>query len=149
MVSATIRRYEPRDEKAVLQLSQNYASWDSTSTAADIQSFHAREPDMFLVAEVEGRVVGFIFGRELREIPAEVLEKRKAKKCGYIDVMAVVEENRRKGIGTALLYELFRVFRKRGIDYVSLAVPAEAIAARNLYEKLGFQAKAYFLSKRL
>ncbi len=39
--------------------------------------------------------------------------------------------------------------RSRGIDYVSLSVPVEEVAARKLYEKLGFEERAYFLAKKL
>jgi ribosomal protein S18 acetylase RimI-like enzyme len=48
-----------------------------------------------------------------------------------------------------LLAKLFEAFRLRGIDYVTLTVPAEEVGARKLYAKLGFQPRAHFLSKRL
>jgi len=51
-VHPVIRRYRKNDEVEVLQLSQKYASWDSTPTEADIQGFHSSEPDFFLVAEL-------------------------------------------------------------------------------------------------
>ncbi len=101
-----------------------------------------------MIAEVEGKVVGFVFGQESK-LPDEVLRKRKATKAGSIELLAVTGEHRRKGIGTALLNRLFEEFRSRGIDYVSLAVPAEEVGARKLYEKLGFEEGAYFLRKRL
>jgi len=50
-LSPAIRRYEKNDAVAVLQLSQKYASWDSTPTA-DIQGFYSSEPDFFLVSEL-------------------------------------------------------------------------------------------------
>ena len=48
-----------------------------------------------------------------------------------------------------MLERLFEGFRQRGIDYVSLAVPAEEAGARKLYEKMGFERRAYFLGRRL
>ncbi len=66
-----------------------------------------------------------------------------------MEAMAVAEEYRRKGIATALLEKLFAAFRQRGIDYVSLAVPAEEAGARRLYEKMGFEPRAYFLSRKI
>ncbi len=144
-----VRKYEPQDEGAVLALCDKYASWDATPTSADVQGFWAREPDLFLVAEVEGRVVGFVCGQESKHLPEEALRKRKATRAGSIEILAVAEEHRRRGVATALLDKLFEAFRERGIDYVSLAVPAEEVGARKLYEKLGFQPRAYFLSKRL
>ncbi len=129
-------------------LAEKYSSWDATPTSADIQGFWSREPDLFLVAEVAGKVVGFVFGQESK-LPDEVLRRRKATKAASIEVLAVAEEHRRKGIATALLNRLFQTFRSRGIDYVSLAVPGEEVGARQLYKKLGFETRAYFLAKRI
>ncbi len=145
----TVRKYEPRDESEVLVLCEKYASWDATPTPADIHGFWSREPDLFLVAEVERSVVGFIFGQESKHLPEEVLRKRGATKAGSLETLAVAEDHRRRGIATALVSRLLDAFRERGMDYVSLAVPAEELAARKLYEKLGFQPRAYFLSRRL
>lgn len=143
-----IRSYEPRDERAVLQLMEKYASWDATPTSADVQGFHSQNPDLFFVAEAESKVVGFVYGRESNP-PAETLLKWKANKVASIENLAVAEEHRRKGIGTALLNQFFDACRQSRIDLVHLAVPAEEAEARKLYWKLGFAERAYFLSKRL
>ncbi len=103
-----IRRYENKDEKRVLALAQEYASWDSTPTEADIQGFFASEPGFFLVAETLGDVVGFVYGRESKNVPDEVLQRWRATKVGSVEVLAVEEHHRRKGIGTVLLNHLLR-----------------------------------------
>ena len=144
-----IRRYEKNDETAVLQLSQKYASWDSTPTEADIQGFHSSEPDFFLVAELNQRIIGFVYGRESKNVPEEVLRKWKATRVGSVEVLAVEEKYRRRGIGTQLLKSLFQAFTERGIDTVTLSTPAEEIAAKRLYDKLGFETRGYFLKKKL
>ena len=144
-----IRRYEEKDRVAVLQLSQKYASWDSTPTEADIQGFHSSEPDFFLVAELNRRIVGFVYGRESKNVPDEVLRRWKATKVGSVEVLAVEEQYRRRGIAMSLLNRLFVVFGERGIDTVTLSVPADEIGAKELYDKLGFETRAYFLKKKL
>ncbi len=73
----------------------------------------------------------------------------KANKAASIETLAVDETCRRRGIGTSLLNKLFETCRVSGIDLVTLSVPAEETEARNLYEKLGFEERAYFLRKRL
>lgn len=146
--SPKIRRYEPDDLGDVLVLAQKYASWDMTSTRTDIEGFHATEPDLFLVAEKGGRIAGFIYGKESM-YPDEVLRKRGATKAASIEILVVTEGQRRKGIGTALLSCLLGVFKGKGIDYVSLAVPAEEMSAKRLYDKMGFETRAFFMSKRL
>ena len=110
-----VRLYEKNDGDAVLQLSQKYASWDSTPTEADIQGFHTSEPDFFLVAELNRRIVGFVYGRESKNVPDEVLGRWRATKVGSVEVLAVDEQYRRKGIATLLLNRLFAGFRERAL----------------------------------
>ncbi|TMI33739.1 GNAT family N-acetyltransferase [Candidatus Bathyarchaeota archaeon] len=148
-VHPAIRRYEEKDRVAVLQLSQKYASWDSTPTEADIQGFHSSEPDFFLVAELNRRIVGFVYGRESKNVPDEVLRRWKATRVGSVEVLAVEEQYRRRGIATLLMDRLFVVFKGRGIDTVTLTTPADEIGAKELYDKLGFETRGYFLNKRL
>ncbi|HZY93964.1 MAG TPA: GNAT family N-acetyltransferase [Candidatus Bathyarchaeia archaeon] len=105
MNSTKIRKYEPKDLDEVLALAQKYASWDMTSTRSDIEGFHATEPDLFLVAEKRGRIAGFIYGKESM-YPEEVLRRRGATKAASIEILAVTEDQRRKGIETALLNSL-------------------------------------------
>jgi len=148
-VHPAIRRYEKTDEFAVLQLSQKYASWDSIPTGADIQGFYSSEPDFFLVAELDRRIVGFVYGRESKNVPDEVLRRWRATKVGSVEVLAVDEQYRRRGIARSLLNRLFVVFRERGIDTVTLSVPADESGAKELYDKLGFETRGYFMKKTL
>jgi ribosomal protein S18 acetylase RimI-like enzyme len=148
-VHPVVRRYEKNDEIAVLQLSQKYASWDSTPTEAHIQGFYSSEPDFFLVAELNRRIAGFVCGRESKNVPDEVLRSWRATKVGSVEILAVEEQYRRRGIATSLLNHLFRVFNDRGIDTVTLSVPADERGAKQLYDKLGFETRGYFLKKKL
>ncbi len=144
-----IRRYEQKDRDEVLSLAERYTSWDSTPTQADIEGFYSSSPELFFVAEADGKVVGFVCGRESKHLPGETLMRWKANKAASIETLAVDETCRRRGIGTSLLNKLFETCRVSGIDLVTLSVPAEETEARNLYEKLGFEERAYFLRKRL
>lgn len=144
-----IRTYETQDQGSVLKLAEKYASWDTSPTVADIQGFHATDPDFFLVAELDQAIVGFIYGTESRHIPTEVLQNWNSGKVGSIETLAVEVKLRRKGIGTLLLKELLELFKDRGIDTVTLSVPANEIAAQKLYQKFGFETRGYFLRKRL
>jgi ribosomal protein S18 acetylase RimI-like enzyme len=47
------------------------------------------------------------------------------------------------------LNRLFEVFRERGIDTVTLSVPADERGAKELYNKLGFETRGYFMKKKL
>jgi ribosomal protein S18 acetylase RimI-like enzyme len=149
LVSPIIRPYEKNDETVVLEISQKYASWDSTPTEADIQQYYSSEPDFFLVAKLNRKVIGFIYGHESKNVPAEVLLKWEATRLGSIEILAVEEHYRRKGIATLLLERLLSAFRKRGIDTATLSVPADEKGAKQLYDKLGFETRGYFMRKRL
>ena len=74
------------------------------------------------------------------------LAGRIAGYCGYIrsfeeaDIcnVAVREEYRNRGIGELMLKELMRLGREDGIEAFTLEVRRSNLAARRLYEKLGF-----------
>jgi ribosomal protein S18 acetylase RimI-like enzyme len=48
-----------------------------------------------------------------------------------------------------LLNRLFVAFRKREIDTVRLSVPADESGAKELYDKLGFETRGFFMKKTL
>ena len=52
------------------------------------------------------------------------------------------ENNRRQGLGEALLKAAIEKCRTRNIQRISLHVDPERIAAMNLYKKLGFKVDA-------
>jgi ribosomal protein S18 acetylase RimI-like enzyme len=104
---------------------------------------------MFLVAELNKRIVGFVYGRESKNVPDEVLRRWRATKVGSVEILTVEEQYRRRGIATLLLNRLFVVFRKRGIDTVTLSAPADEMGAKELYDKLGFETRGFFMKKTL
>jgi hypothetical protein len=69
----SIRKFWKDDEAAVLELANTYASFDGTTSEADL-AITGHFPEGFWVAEEEGRIVGFAYGY-FREIPGEVLER--------------------------------------------------------------------------
>jgi ribosomal protein S18 acetylase RimI-like enzyme len=143
-----IRRFEVGDVEQVLALAQRYASWDATPAKADIEGFHSESPEFFFVAEADGKVIGFVYGRESYP-PAEVLDKWNSRRVASIETLAVDEDHRREGIATSLLAALHEAFEQNRIDLVTLSVPAVEVAAMKLYGKLGFEPRGYFLWKRL
>ncbi len=68
---------------------------------------------------------------------------------GSVEVLAVEEQYRRRGIATLLLNRLFVAFRERGIDTVTLSVPADEAGAKELYDKLGFETRGYFMKRKI
>ncbi len=139
--------FRKEDLDRVLEIAVKYATFDSTTRESDLRRA-ARFPRGFWVAEEEdGKVVGFAFGR-LKEAPEEVLDRWKAKKVGYVELMAVVPERRRRGIGRALLERLLEELKRARADVVLLDCPAEAVEAARLYAHMGFEVRYQGMRKR-
>ena len=79
-----------------------------------------------LVAEADGRLAGYIFGRVLAD-EGEVLN------------LAVRLDERERGLGRRLLEAELDIFRERGVATVYLEVRTSNAAGRAFYERLGFR----------
>jgi ribosomal protein S18 acetylase RimI-like enzyme len=144
-----IRKCRTEDLPKVLLLAEKYTSFDAMPTMADIETIYERNTDNFFVAEADhGKILGFATGYEKKGIPQEVLTSWKAKRVGYLDLMAVDLQHRKQGIGTVLLKSVLDEFRAQGIDTVHLDVPSEESDAIKLYQRLGFKTRAYSMVKQ-
>ncbi|NHJ14209.1 MAG: GNAT family N-acetyltransferase [Candidatus Thorarchaeota archaeon] len=142
-----LRAFKPQDLEQVLTIANRYAFFDSATTEVDFQPAYSF-PQGLVVAEVNDRIVGFVFAY-LREVPSEVLNTWAASKVAQIELLAVDASYQKQGIGNALLNELLRILKKEGVDIVLLHCPVEAVSAKHLYDKLGFEVRAYAMKKRL
>ena len=61
----------------------------------------------------------------------------------------VAENSRRKGIGTELINELYRLAKEKSCKFVFLDVHIENTAAQKFYEKMGLIPKSINMEKRL
>ncbi|MGD8966759.1 MAG: GNAT family N-acetyltransferase [Anaerolineae bacterium] len=66
--------------------------------------------------------------------------ERLGREQGVVDVLGVLREHRRKGLGRALLLEGMRALRRRGCTHLVLGVDSEnPTGALGLYESAGFR----------
>ena len=142
-----IRFSIPQDIKQIVNLVNRHASFDLDVTEADFQAA-GLFPKGLLVAEDNNQIIGFVFAY-LQEVPSPVLNKWDVSKVAQIELMAVDPAYRSRGVGTALLDRLLEILREEGVDLVLLHCPAEAVEAKHLYDKLGFEVRAYAMKKRL
>lgn len=91
-----------------------------------LQMYYAISRSLFLVAEREGRVVGYAIG----------LAKKWGE--GHVISIAVHPEWRRRGVGKRLMLQLLEKMRRMGVRWVRLEVRVSNEAAINLYRRLGF-----------
>jgi ribosomal protein S18 acetylase RimI-like enzyme len=146
-MTVKIRLYQKDDLNSVIELANKYAAFDGSTSEADL-AITSHFPGWFWIAEDERKVVGFVYGY-FKDVPDEILDRWRARKVGYVQLMAVAPSHRHRGIGRSLLSNLLSEFKKAGADLVLLDCPAEAVEARRLYEKIGFDARFYGMKKRL
>jgi len=96
-----------------------------------VRDFGLFTHDRCLVAEIEGKIVGAVWSRIMRDY-------------GHIDddtpslAMSLYKEYRNQGMGTELLHQMFQLLRREGYEKVSLSVQKENYAAK-MYLKAGFE----------
>ncbi|OGO04614.1 MAG: hypothetical protein A2Y73_03135 [Chloroflexi bacterium RBG_13_56_8] len=84
------------------------------------------EGGLFLVAEIENHIVGTVMGHY-------------DGRMGFIARLAVVSDQRERGIATSLMREVERRLREKGAPQASLLVWHTNAPAMSLYEKLGYE----------
>lgn len=103
-----------------------------------------RDPDSSVVAEIEGKVVGFMLG-EVRSGEFGLDEP-----TGWVEVLGVDPSCRGLGIGQRLAEAMFAHFRRRDAATVRTLVEAERGDLARFFESLGFEAGGLLpLVKRL
>jgi ribosomal protein S18 acetylase RimI-like enzyme len=92
-----------------------------------------RDPETSVVAEVDGRVVGFMLG-EVRSGEFGLEEP-----TGWIEVLGVDPEHRGRALGRQMAEALLRHFRERGAHSVRTLVDEESEELRSFFSSVGFQ----------
>jgi len=94
--------------------------------------------DSFLVAKVDGEIVGYIMCRVEREFRFDI--PFRFRRVGHIVSIAVKPNYRRLGIGSSLIKKAMDALKNvYGCEYVYLEVRVSNIVAIKFYEKLGFR----------
>lgn len=89
---------------------------------------------VFLVAERDGKLVGFLVGTLDRDLPIYRIGE-----YGFIHDLWVEEEYRHEGIGRQMTMLAVERFRQMGVKQVRLDTAAPNDAARALFESCGFR----------
>lgn len=124
-MTGVIRKAESRDIAPMAYLDELCFSlpW---SEQAFLQEIQGNELAFYIVAEQEGRIIGYagLWG---------ILEE------GHITNIAVHPEFRRKGLGKLLLTALMEHTQDQGITKYTLEVRRSNFGAIALYHQMGFQ----------
>lgn len=96
-----------------------------------IRDFGAWPNDRCLVAEVDGRVIGAVWTRVMKDY-GHIADDTPSL------AIALYKDYRHKGIGTALLSQMQYQLRREGYAKVSLSVQKDNYAV-GMYQKAGFE----------
>ena len=94
-------------------------------------------PQTFIVAELDGKVVGYIMCRI--EYGLSHLRRFGLARKGHIISVATLDEHRAKGVGSRMVQHALEEMRKGGCKEAYLEVRTSNDGAVKLYEKLGFK----------
>lgn len=133
--SATVRPLQPKDVEAVLAIERaNTGNEARRLFLKETAEFHLKggTRDMVaLVAEQQGKVVGFILGR------VSGPEFGAREPLGWVNVVGVDKAQRGKGVGKQLGDALLAELRKRGVKRVRTLVDATDEALLTYFRSLG------------
>ena len=132
MISSTVQVREfqlPSDYESVYQLWKGIERGvhiGRSDTLPEIEKKLSRDPDLFLVAELDGVIVGSVIGG---------FDGRR----GLIYHLAVAESFRRMGIGSRLMDEVESRLRSKGCLKCYLLVTNDNPEADGYYQQRGWQ----------
>jgi ribosomal protein S18 acetylase RimI-like enzyme len=92
-----------------------------------------RDPDASLVAEADGRVVGFMFG-EVRSGEFGLDEP-----TGWIEVLGVDPDFRGRAVGRRMAEAMLAYFRAQGAEQVRTFIDEDRDDIRRFFAALGFE----------
>jgi ribosomal protein S18 acetylase RimI-like enzyme len=104
-----------------------------SDTREEIQKKIARDPDLFLVAEEDGQIIGTVIGG---------FDGRR----GMLYHLAVVASSRGQGVGSRLMDEIESRLRTKGCVRCYLMVLAGNEDAMRYYEKRGWETMEHVLT---
>ena len=133
-----IRRCEERDLAAVIDI--NMAALPEHYSDYFFESILRELPEAFIVAEIDGRIVGYIMCKI--EFGFSNFRKLGFVKKGHVVSVAVLEEHRNKGLGKGLMLEGMNGVLFRKSDEIYLEVRVSNTQAIKMYEQLKFDIKS-------
>lgn len=138
---SSIRNARPEDVEEMIRIEGVCFPPAEAARPEDVRARYAAFPENFFVAEVDGRITGFINGSvtDRPELPDELYHdvSRHNPNGAYQTVFGlnVLPEFRRHGLGAQLILHYVQIARQRGKKGVVLTCKDHMI---HFYERAGF-----------
>lgn len=130
-----LRKFMMNDLASVTQI--NAACLPENYTDIFFVDLYRRHPETFVVAEEDGKIVGYIMCRI--EMGLSNFGLSGVAKKGHVVSVAVLPEHRRKGMGKALVVKAMEGMRGYGAKQCYLEVRVTNQEAISMYKKLDFE----------
>ena len=134
---AIFRRCEPSDLIGVMEI--NMKTLPEHYSDYFYESLLAETPEAFIVAEKDGKFIGYIMCKT--EFGFSNFKKLGFVKKGHVVSVAVLEEFRGNGFGKILVAEAFKGIKEKQADEMYLEVRCSNTEAVKLYQNLGMEVK--------
>ncbi|MEM2942324.1 MAG: ribosomal protein S18-alanine N-acetyltransferase [Candidatus Bathyarchaeia archaeon] len=131
----TLRRFTNEDLEEVMKI--NRCCLPENYSANFYIEIYRNCPDAFLVAEAQGRLVGYVMCRA--ESGLSDFIRMKPVRKGHVVSVAVMPEYRRLGIARSLMSSAITALSTYGCSEVFVEVRVTNEPAIQLYKKLGFE----------
>jgi len=118
-----IRKFQPSDFQWVIDIERKVFNEHDPYL---YMQFYETYPETFIVAEINGIIVGYVAGFMASE------------GVGRIFSLAVHPSYQRRSVGSHLLKEMINLFREMGILEIILEVRSNNFKAKRFYERHGF-----------
>ncbi len=144
MDNILIRKFKKDDGKA---LNEILSSIEQNPTHIDYQKIaeeeYAKSDAASLVAEVNGKVVGFMVSYILSGVFG-------IEKSAWIAILGVHSKYMDQGIGKRMAEEIFKIYLERGIQNIFTSVRWDSTDLLSYFKTLGFDRSSFInLSKEL
>jgi ribosomal-protein-alanine N-acetyltransferase len=132
--SIKVRQFVADDMKRLREIEK--ASIKFLTPLSSLLYFYDIPPEGFLIAEINGKVIGYVVGNMRNDFE------------GHILAIAVDPDYKKRGVGTKLMEAIINVLKDKGAARVRVELKLYNTDAKKFYSSLGFKeshiAKGYY-----